>query len=241
MRVLAASVRGRNRTSQARAATIVRAQQQNPSRRRVALSTAWLAWSAHALVDARLASAAEAEAPAFPAPPRASIRPELRPDVSAYDASDPRLRDVSNMIQSALNAATVVEEERRWTQVIDKYGGAVGDPAAKWAADAVGRAYGNRGNSRTRQGKFALAIADYNQSMVLCPYSPDPVLNRGIAFEAISEYALALEDYGAVLRVDPSDPAAWNNVVSPGRPRAARSDPIAPFNHPFLPLFLPSF
>jgi len=75
----------------------------------------------------------------------------------------------------------------------------------------VGRAYGNRGNCRSRQGLFRAAIEDYNKSIELCPYSADPVLNRGVAYEGLREYNLALEDYQAVLDVSPSDPAAWNN------------------------------
>ena len=37
------------------------------------------------------------------------------------------------------------------------------------------------------------------------------MLNRGVAFEGIREYELAIQDYRAVLDVSPSDPAAWNN------------------------------
>ena len=44
--------------------------------------------------------------------------------------------------------------------------------------DVVGRAYGNRGNARSRQGKMQAALADFNESMQLCPWSGEPVLNR---------------------------------------------------------------
>ena len=111
------------------------------------------------------------------------------------------------MIQGALNAGDVEEEERRWSEVIEKYGSS----DANWATDAVGRAYGNRGNSKLRQGKYQDALLDYNKSIELRPYSVDPVLNRGVAYEGLKEYKLAIEDYQSVLDVQPRDPAAWNN------------------------------
>ncbi|QDZ18927.1 TPR repeat domain-containing protein [Chloropicon primus] len=136
-----------------------------------------------------------------------TIKPELLPDFTSFDRSDPDLRRVYEMIQGALRAENVVEEEARWTEVIERYG----SNGSNWANDAVGRAYGNRGNCRSRQGRFEEAIGDYNKSIELCPYSVDPVLNRGVAYEGIKEYKLAIEDYKAVLDVSPSDPAAWNN------------------------------
>ena len=42
----------------------------------------------------------------------------------------------------------------------------------------MGRAYGNRGNARSRQGKMDLALVDYNKAIAICPWSVDPVLNR---------------------------------------------------------------
>ncbi len=66
------------------------------------------------------------------------------------------------------------EEERLWTELIEKYE----DVDALWRGDIVGRAYGNRGNARTRQGKMDLALVDYNKAIDICPWSVDPVLNR---------------------------------------------------------------
>lgn len=68
----------------------------------------------------------------------------------------------------------VQEEEERWTQLIMKYK----DVDAPWIPDVVGRAYGNRGNARTRQGRFEAALSDFNTAIALCPWSVDPVLNR---------------------------------------------------------------
>ena len=130
---------------------------------------------------------------------RVEVNTSLAPDQSRYDPSDEKLRDAAQMLQKALDAsdvkaglavsqsapvailasfvpysAHVQEEERLFTQLIDKYKGT----DAPWSADVVGRALGNRGNARSRQGMFDAAIVDYNESMKLCPWSVDPMLNR---------------------------------------------------------------
>lgn len=66
------------------------------------------------------------------------------------------------------------EEERLWSELINKYDGS----KAPWRADIVGRAYGNRGNARSRQGKMDAALVDYNKAIDICPWSVDPILNR---------------------------------------------------------------
>ena len=66
------------------------------------------------------------------------------------------------------------EEERLWSELINKYD----DSKAPWRADIVGRAYGNRGNARSRQGKMDAALVDYNKAIDICPWSVDPILNR---------------------------------------------------------------
>ena len=65
------------------------------------------------------------------------------------------------------------------TQIIDKYENADGN----WVPDVVGRAYGNRGNARARQGNLDPALRDYNRAMEICPWSVDPLLNRGAVLE----------------------------------------------------------
>jgi hypothetical protein len=35
------------------------------------------------------------------------------------------------------------------------------------------------------QGKLESALADYNASIATCPWSVDPVLNRGVVLEAM--------------------------------------------------------
>jgi len=136
------------------------------------------------------------------------IRVELTPDQSLYDVNDPEIRRAASMIQSALNASTVEEEERIWTEVISEFEGN-GKP---WSDDVVGRAYGNRGNSRSRQGRLESALNDYNAAIAKCPWSVDPVLNRGVALESLGRFEEAKKNYLAVLRVAPDDPAAWNNL-----------------------------
>ncbi|KAG0613233.1 hypothetical protein M758_6G086800 [Ceratodon purpureus] len=126
----------------------------------------------------------------------------------AFDAGDARLREAANLFQEALNATTVEEEEKLWTQVIEKYGGL----DAEWVSDIVSRAWGNRGNSRSRQGKMEEALADFDRSIALAPYAADPVLNRGVTLESLGRYEEAAADYQAVLLAQPNDPAAWNNL-----------------------------
>lgn len=139
----------------------------------------------------------------------AVVRPELAPDQSSYDPSDPDLRAAAQLLQDALAAPDVRREEALWTEVIDRYGALQGRP---WTSDVVGRAYGNRGNARSRQGRFDEALGDFDRAIALCPWSVDPVLNRGVALEAMRRYEEAGRDYESVLAASPSDPSAWNNL-----------------------------
>ena len=77
-------------------------------------------------------------------------------------------------IMPAIGWLVAQDEERLWTELIEKYDGS----SAPWRADIVGRAYGNRGNARSRQGKMEAALIDYNRAIQICPWSVDPVLNR---------------------------------------------------------------
>ncbi|PNW75703.1 hypothetical protein CHLRE_12g537550v5 [Chlamydomonas reinhardtii] len=92
--------------------------------------------------------------------------------------------------------------------VIERFGG-LDKP---WVPDVVGRAWGNRGNARSRQGKLQEALDDYNTAIAICPWSVDPVLNRGVALEALGRFEEAVSDYRAVLAAAPNDPAGWNNL-----------------------------
>jgi tetratricopeptide (TPR) repeat protein len=102
----------------------------------------------------------------------------------------------------------VEEEERLWTEVIDTYG----KLDAEWVSDIVSRAWGNRGNARSRQGRMEEALGDFDHSIELAPYAADPVLNRGVVLESLGRYEEAASDYEAVLSAQPNDPAAWNNL-----------------------------
>ncbi|KAI8464688.1 MAG: hypothetical protein J3K34DRAFT_526006 [Monoraphidium minutum] len=165
-----------------------------------------LAAAAAAALAPQRAWAAAIEAVAAVGP--VVVRPELAPDQRSYDASDPELRAAAGLLQEALNAPSVVREEELWTAVIDKYGGL----QRPWVPDVVGRAYGNRGNARSRQGKLDAALADYNVAIGLCPWSVDPLLNRGVALEALGRFEEACADYRSVLAAAPDDPSAWNNL-----------------------------
>jgi tetratricopeptide (TPR) repeat protein len=153
------------------------------------------------------AAALEAAAAGAPLPP-ALIQLALAPNQALYDPADPKLRAAAALLQEGLNAPTVAAEEAVWTRIIAEYGGL----DAPWVPDVVGRAWGNRGNARSRQGKLAEALEDYNTAIALCPWSPDPVLNRGVVLEALGRFPEACADYRAVLAVSPEDPSAWNNL-----------------------------
>lgn len=49
--------------------------------------------------------------------------------------------------QAGLNAGDVEAEEGAWSEIIEKYSGL----DRPWVPDVVGRAWGNRGNARSRQ------------------------------------------------------------------------------------------
>ncbi|GIL66615.1 hypothetical protein Vafri_20103 [Volvox africanus] len=136
------------------------------------------------------------------------IDPSKAPDQSSYDPTDPDLREAAALLQRALNAPSVDEEEALWSEVIQKYG----DIDKTWVPDVVGRAWGNRGNARSRQGRLQEALSDYNTAIATCPWSVDPVLNRGVALEALGRFEEAVVDYRAVLAAAPLDPAGWNNL-----------------------------
>lgn len=136
------------------------------------------------------------------------IQPDLKPDQSKYDPTDKDLRAAAKLLQDALNAPTVEQEEALWTKIINEYS----NVEAPWGADIVGRAWGNRGNARSRQGKLQDALRDYNKAIELCPWSVDPLLNRGAVLEQLGRYKEAEDDYLSILDVAPEDPAAWNNL-----------------------------
>ncbi|WP_258002635.1 tetratricopeptide repeat protein [Fischerella thermalis] len=53
----------------------------------------------------------------------------------------------------------------------------------------------NRGIAYYRQGKYDLAIADYNQTLSINSKSVDAYINRGIAYRRQGKYKLAIADY----------------------------------------------
>lgn len=153
--------------------------------------------------------------PLLPSPVRAAadlvkaeVKPDQVPKQAEYDPTDEKLRDAASLLQQALNANDVKVEEELFSRVIDEYK----DTEAVWVPDVVGRALGNRGNARSRQGKLDDAIADYNAAIQLCPWSVDPILNRGVVLEAQGRFDEAVADYRTVLAAEPEDPSAWNNL-----------------------------
>lgn len=133
------------------------------------------------------------------------------PDRSRWNARDPALRKAAQLGQSALEARDVAEEEKLLTQLIGQFDGAQ-YRGREWYGDILGRAYGDRGNARARQGKLKAALGDYDASIERAPWAADPVLNKGVALEAMGDFPGAIECYEEVLEANPSDPAGWNNL-----------------------------
>lgn len=176
--------------------------------RRSLISIPFLSLAASSGAATVFATVAAPAASAATVPP-AKIDPSLQPS-AAFDPQDQGLLEAARVFQAALEAKTVEEEERLWSEVI-----AIGeraDAGATWTGDILSRAYGNRGNARSRQGSLEAAIGDYNKAIELAPYAADPVLNRGVALESLRRFDEAAADYRAVLAADPRDPAAWNNL-----------------------------
>jgi tetratricopeptide (TPR) repeat protein len=72
---------------------------------------------------------------------------------------------------------------------------------ANWVPDLVGRAWGNRGNARSRQGKLEAALKDYTTAIEICPWSVDPLLNRGAVLEQMGRYPPLSSTSALCLRV----------------------------------------
>lgn len=58
------------------------------------------------------------------------------------------------------------------------------------------------------------AIEDLNKAMEICPWSMDPVLNRGVVLESLGQFEDAVRDYRELLKVDPYDPAGMTCEIS---------------------------
>ncbi|KFM29193.1 Endoplasmin-like protein [Auxenochlorella protothecoides] len=116
--------------------------------------------------------------------------------------------EATNMVQKGLNAPTLEQEIAAWSEVVDRYS-LSNEP---WAAEVAGRALGNRGNARARQGDMEGALADLDAAADKCPWAVDPVLKRGVVLEALGRWDDAIADFTEVLAVAPRDPAAWNNM-----------------------------
>lgn len=132
------------------------------------------------------------------------------PTATEISSEADELRVASSMFASALDAPDVREEERLWTEILDRYG--CNSTPTGWRADACARAVGNRGNARSRQGKLEAALQDFEQSINLAPESNDPRVNRGATLEALGRFDEAASDYLFVLERDPNDPVAHNNL-----------------------------
>jgi tetratricopeptide (TPR) repeat protein len=72
-------------------------------------------------------------------------------------------------------------------------------------------AYNNRGNAFTSEGRYDLAIRDYDQSIKLDPRFAKPFNNRGVAHQKRGEYDYAIDDFDAAISVEPTYANAFAN------------------------------
>jgi tetratricopeptide (TPR) repeat protein len=75
-----------------------------------------------------------------------------------------------------------------------------------------GEAYNSRGISYHNQGKYELAIADFNKAIEL-KYDPVSVrfYSRGECHESLGDYKAAIKDYNEAIRLDPNYADAYYN------------------------------
>lgn len=114
--------------------------------------------------------------------------------------------------QAALAAPSVEEEERLLSVAVTLVEPVSSDVPGR--DEVLARALGDRGNARSRQGRFAEALGDYDASHAMLPSSPDPLLNKGAVLEQMGRFQDAIGCYEQVLRLDKNDPAGWNNLAN---------------------------
>ncbi len=91
------------------------------------------------------------------------------------------------------------DPETFWNDTIDKYPRKIVD------------AYYNRGNYRTRQGRYEEGLADYGEAIVLNPGIARLWYNRGLLLAQLGRNDAALADFDHVLQIDPAHVDALNN------------------------------
>lgn len=72
-------------------------------------------------------------------------------------------------------------------------------------------AYNNRGNAYNAEGKYELAIQDYDESIKLNPDYAKPFNNRGVAYRKKGDYDRAVADFDAAIKIDPNYADAFAN------------------------------
>lgn len=125
----------------------------------------------------------------------------------ATDAAVEQFRQVTGLQDLAFeftNQHKYPQAEYIWTKLIS-------------LNDRNAAAYSNRGNCRTSQGKFELALADFDRAIQLAPDEPDPLLGKGVALEGVREFRQAIDCYQranqrSVAKYGSQDPVALNNI-----------------------------
>jgi tetratricopeptide (TPR) repeat protein len=78
---------------------------------------------------------------------------------------------------------------------------------------AAARFYNNRGTNLQRQGQIKAAIDNYQRALRLKSDYPEAHYNLADAFEEISIFDKAIEEYGRAIEADPTFYQAYNNLA----------------------------
>jgi tetratricopeptide (TPR) repeat protein len=72
-------------------------------------------------------------------------------------------------------------------------------------------AFKNRGNAYDEQGKYGLALQDYERAIETNPQDADAFNSRGTTRTALKQYALATKDFDEAIKLNPSSSLPYSN------------------------------
>ncbi len=78
-------------------------------------------------------------------------------------------------------------------------------------ARTIAIAHNNRGNAQASQGKYDLAIGDFDKSIKLNPRYATAFNNRGVAFKKKGDLDRSIKDFDSALGIDPDFTVAFAN------------------------------
>jgi len=86
----------------------------------------------------------------------------------------------------------------RRIRILDRYG-------------LIAGIYLNRGVAYAKQGKYAVAISNFDKAIELDPDDADTYFNRGNAYDELGQSTKAFSDYNKAIQLNPRQPLAYYN------------------------------